>query len=233
MDKPPAFTVVATEITRDNYAKLARQYYAGNLISPPDASLSVSTSASLALTGEDDKSIRDKEEQWTTPNLSKQLDVTIPGPYAASSVTIAATAMPKLARWRTEAQELPAKDMTFIEGFHQITLTVAAGGDRLVHQKGAYEPFERFSVQISPELGWERRPSVYFGDAHLATPEAAEAKTTIKLDQVRGVLSLSVGVAGASAAAVSAEVKCKLRDEGSPSGRTRCMIALLDSWRAL
>ena len=141
--------------------------------------------------------------------------------------------MPQRATWRVEWQDqAPANGKYAIEGFHQITLTVAAGGDRLVHQKGSYEPFERFTVQMSPQLGPEDRPSTYFGDAHLATPTPAGAATSIDFAQpVTDKVSLAVSLAGASSAAVSAEVKCQLRPEALAEWQNTVYDLLLDSWR--
>jgi hypothetical protein len=233
VDKPPAFTVSANTIDPSNYAAHALTYRAGNLPPPPDPSISVSVAASLTPTGEQEK-IKNRDEQWTAPQLEKQFDVTIPRSYTARSVDVAATAMPKRANWRVEWQPAPPSNGKFgIEGFHQITLTVAAGGGRLVHQKGAAEGFERFTVQMSPQLGSEDRPSTYFGDAYLAIPIPADSSSSITFAQpVADKVSLAVSLAGASSAAVSAEVKCQLRPEALAEWQNSVYDLLLDSWRA-
>lgn len=236
VEKPPALIASATQINAGNAATLALTYHASGLPPPPDEEISVSAAASLSAAGQE-KEVDGKTEQWAAPELEKLIDVVIPKNYAARSVAFAATAMPKRAPWHVEWEPgQPLQGGFVIDGFHQITLTVVAGGDQCVHQKNGTK-FDRFAVQMSPALGGGSdagaRPSTYFGDAYLSTPMPPDASTTLTFSTpVLDKVSLAVSLAGASSAAVSAEVKCKLRPEALAEWQNTVFDLLLDAWRA-
>jgi hypothetical protein len=236
--QPPAFTLTAGMVTRASYATSAARYHASGVPTPPDDTFSVSVAASLAATG--DEKIDGTAQQWAAPLLEKLIDVVIPIGYGATEVAFAATAMPKRAPWHVERPfdntTDPLNNEYTIDGFHHITLAVGAGGEGKVHQKGGAAPPNAFTVQLSaahgPRDSYGTRFSTLFGDAHLATPSAAGSAKLVFARPVVDKVSLAVSLAGASSAAVSAEVKCVLRPSAYVDWQNAVYDLLLDAWRA-
>jgi hypothetical protein len=155
--------------------------------------------------------------------------------YAANSVSFAATATPVRANWRSELNRAVApvnrgdSDRTFVEGFHAITLTIASGDTSIVHQTTS--PSTPFAVQMLDvnDLGYENRTDGQFGLAHLATPVPPPVSTFA--ERVPAQVSFAVSVAGASTAAVSAEIRCSLRPQAWAEWQNTVYDMLLSSWR--
>lgn len=237
VSEPPPFKVVASDITRKQFSALALRYRAGSLPPPPDEAISVSAATSLTPTN--DEKVDPKAEDWTAPHFEKEVNVTLPEGYAATEISIAATATPKRAAWHVERAVDTAADNAdtvldgenVLDGFHEITFTMVAGGNKSVAQKGG-KRHPAFTVQLSDELGGREasgaRSATLFGDAYLAT-----GPTTLKFAQpVHDKVSFAVSLIGGASAAVSAEVKCVLRPEALAEWQNTVYDLLLDAWRA-
>jgi hypothetical protein len=235
--EPPAFNVTPADVTRLQAPALALRYRAGGLPPPPDEDISVSAATSLMPVN--DEKVDPKTENWTTLHLAKEVNVAIPEGYAATRVTFAATAMPRRAAWHVErAADNPTgqgdavlNGESVLDGFHQITFTAVAGGDRNVSRKGGSRN-PQFTVQLSNALGPREsagaRSATQFGSALLATDSQI-----LQFDEpVPDKVTFAVSLIGASSGAVSAEVKCILRPEAEAEWQNTVYDLLLDAWRA-
>jgi hypothetical protein len=228
IEPPPAFDTTAAQITEANYAALALRYHASTLPPPPDATVSVTSAVVLDAPGDP---VKNRDVVWVYPRMQKNADIVVPTGYAAESLTFAGSALPINANWRVEAAGAnPTDDKTDVEGFHQITMTVAAGGKRVLATKGG-ERFSDFSVQITTTLK-DDRSRQRFGAAILATPTGNTTNRITFDNPVVEKVSLGVTVAGSNSATVSVEVRCGRRAEALHEWRNSVYDALFDAWRA-
>ena len=150
--------------------------------------------------------------------------------------------MPKRAPWRVERPfdnaSDPLDDQSAIDGFHHITLSVVAGRRAARASQGRLAEPQEFTVQLSTAHGARENPGTrfhtLFGNAHLATPAVGtQGAGKITFSQpVLDKVSLAVSLAGASSAAVSAEVRCTLRPEAQRDWQNAVYDLLFDAWRA-
>ncbi len=230
--EPPAFDVVATDISDDpasekEYAKLGMKYRAANLPAPPDKEVSITQIVKAIYPGE---IIKNDDVQWDYPKLENMADVTLPVGYVAKKVVFEGVALPFRANWRVEYRaRAPVGGKNDIEGFHRITMTVVAGPKASIgHQDGNFDGDKGFTVQVEETEVDTDRSIRYFRDAILSLPP----DQLVLLDPpVRDKVSVGFIAGGAANVVVTFHIHCERTDNAYAEWRNTVYDALLDAWR--
>jgi hypothetical protein len=220
---PPAFDVNAATITAANYTQLGLIYRASNMPPPPDQEVSVTSVVKATYTGD---AIKNREVQWIYPKLEGSASVTLPTGYLAYEVGFDGAALPFRANWRVENEPAPVDERGEIEGFHQITLSIAAGASTRNRSSDGTRVVG-FTVQLGTRVGGERS-TVRFADAVLTIPSGQRFPLS---PSVRDKVDVGFIAAGAASAIVTFHIRCRPTDSALEEWRNAVYDSLLDAWR--
>jgi hypothetical protein len=238
VDQPPAWTTTLGDIAPATIGDLMRTYRATNVPPVPDNARSVVASKKLTPTPPvPEPPATNRGEVYNPPAMADTFELTLPKGYGATTATATGVAMPLRANWRVESSRDIQKldDKKGIEGFHHITMSVAAGKGApvIVHhplQNAAPSGWSFFTVQLPPavfakDLGSEDRAGRQFGDA-VARLNGNLSFTSPVTDR----LTVAVDVVGASSATFSMEVDCTLTAEALSEWQHSAYDALFAAW---
>lgn len=212
---PGEFTVKAADVTRDSYSDLAVKYAAGAVPAPPQQTISITAGLST-----DKVELPGDTVAWNAPVASKTVEVAIPAGYAATTAVFDGHATPVHGKWRRERTQ--SGSFEDLEGFHTLTMSVAAGGDCVT------------AVNSGPVGGGNTVQDEGTADGEVQYTQAMlEIADTITLDPpVASKVPIALSAVGASSAIASVELACQLTREGELQWRQEVLDALLAGYQA-